>query len=714
MERLPQYFCGACGGSGGAILFESQFYRAKKFLLPVFGLFSSFLFVASGFSADLKVAVTKDEIQFRWNKRSREEVSISLHPIATFATTEGPSLEAQSAGAVVWTGDGSLSAASIPRFDGARDRLFAKYRLIESRGAAVPGPAQYVTDFDALPRRHNELSKVRSQKGITCLLDEADGVALGCAQLNENIDIGSLLDLQSTEPKAHFFYEGRKIGLKPGSVTVLDAHLKAAHKNGQRVTGILLNNVRSTTPASSPLVHPLTNPGQVPIGPSAFNTATDEGIFYYRAILHWLVERYTREDAANGILSGLVIGNEMQSHWSWYHLGNVDAQTVIREYSTALRVADLVARSVHDRFQIYVSLEHHWAMPASEDRTKGFSGLEAMEGIQRIASMEGNFPWCVAFHPYPESLFKPQFWNDLSAPFRFDAPRITFHNLEVLSEFLKQPEYLFEGRTRTIALTEQGFHCPDSEAGEELQAAAFALAWKKVRALPEIESFLYHRHVDHPHEHGLQLGIRAHDGSSNVNGVGRPRLLWRVFKSAGTSEEDREFAFALPIVGRNDWNGLIATKFEEPRPAFLEKGTLIYDFVEKQEAGLQENLQSVVRKSVGPQDEVQRPAVLTHPKAKGVGRLSYVVTIPSEDKGESVLLFDAFLNNEKSSGAGFRVEIDGIAVFSRNLKGGERVPVEVSLNRWRGRECTICWMVDPLNDPAYDWTTWVAPRILLR
>jgi hypothetical protein len=613
----------------------------------------------------------------------------------------------------VWRGSESAAAASIPRFDGARDRLFAKYRLLR-RGANRWDAAKHVTEFHELARRTHPLGSTRSKKGVTCLLDSADGLALGCAQLNQNIDIAGLLDLQSTSPKLEFRYEGRQVGLRPAAVASLDAQLKSARKNGQRVTGILLNNVRPATNPSSPLVHPLTDPSRVPIGPSAFNTATEEGLFYYRAIVHWLVERYTREDAAFGWLSGLVVGNEMQSHWSWYHLGNADREVVIREYAAALRVADLVARSLHAGFQIYVSLEHHWMMPASEDPTKGFSGVEALAGIQRVSSEGGNFPWGLAFHPYPENLFKPDFWNDRSAPLRLDAPRITFKNLEVLPAFLKQPEYLFQGNPRTIALTEQGFHCPEGEDGEQLQAAAYAFAWKKVQAIPEIESFLYHRHVDHPHEHGLRCGMRAHDGSNNVNGVGVARSLWHVFKSAGTDQENAVFAFALPITGRADWGNLVSSSFEPPRRKISQSGKLIYDFVLNRELALRENVQEVARKMVGPEDEVRRPALLEHPMAKGRGRLAFRVELPPGDKGECVLSFEALLNHPKSSGAAFRVEVEGREMFAKTLGGGEQFPAEISLNEWRGREVSVCFEVDALKDPTYDWTTWVVPRVVLR
>jgi len=664
-------------------------------------------------SGGLRVSVTTDEIQFRWDSEVHGSVSIARVPLETNQLTAEVNEPQASKPVVVWRGEASNLRAAIPRFEGAQDRLFAKYRLCSADGKEALGAPQYVTDFSALPRGKSTLGAGASKKGLTCLVDESDAAALGSAQVNENIHIDGLLDLQSPAPKAQFTYEGRIVGLRPAGVALLDKHLKAAHQNGQRVTGILINNVTAQTPPS-PLVHPLTDPARVPIGPSAFNTATEEGVFYYRAIIHWLVERYTREDATFGILSGLVIGNEMQSHWSWYHLGNVDSKIVIREYTAALRIADLATRSMHEHFSIYVSLEHHWLMSASEDPTKGFSGLEAISGIQRISTEGGNFPWGLAFHPYPQNLFKAEFWNDRSAPLRFDAPRITFHNLEVLPAFLGQSEYLFDGKVRAIALTEQGFHCSDKENGEEEQAAAFAFAWKKVQALPAIESFLYHRHVDHPHEGGLHLGVRAHDGSSNVNGIGKKRAIWSVFQSAGTEQEDSAFAFALPIVGRTDWNNLISSNFEPARTPFHEPDNVVYDFIQKRDSAVKENVQNVVRKMVGPEDEIQRPGLLQHPMPKGLGRLSFKVEIPSEKEGDSLLLFDALLNHEKSTGAAFSVEVEGKEVFAKSLKAEERVPAEISLNGWRGQTVTIGWIVDALKDPGHDWTTWVAPRIVVR
>ena len=534
---------------------------ALMFRIPLFLLAAAALSAATpGLRAAepaLRVAVTPDSLRFAWAAPRTGRVALREMPLNTGA-------DAAHDGRMVWLGDAAPGTVSIPRLEGTSDRLYAQFALCDAASGRALGPAQCVTDFAALPRRTQALGARTSKKGVSCLVDVKDGVALGISQAIENISIAALLDWQSAAPGVSFEFEGRKVGLHSGAVAALDASLRAKRAAGIRVTGILLNYARPETMQASPLVHPLTKaagPGGVV---AAFNTATPEGLFYYRAIVHWLADRYTQEDGAHGWLAGLVIGNEVQSHSSWYYLGPVEPAVLVREYACAMRVADLATRSVHADFPIYISLEHHWMLSASGDPRKGMPGAAVIEGIAANARSGGDFPWNVAFHPYPENLGDPRFWQNKSAPLRFDAPRITFNNLEVLPAFLSQPRFLYEGRPRRIALTEQGFHCPAGPDGEAIQAAAYALAWKKVQALPAIESFMYHRHVDHPDEGGLRCGLREHDGSPNKSGMGRPRKIWEVLQKAGTADEDAAFAFALPILGRTDWSNVVSARIDRP------------------------------------------------------------------------------------------------------------------------------------------------------
>jgi hypothetical protein len=103
-----------------------------------------------------------------------------------------------------------------------------------------------------------------------------------------------------------------------------------------------------------------------------------------------------------------------------------------------------------------------------------------------------------------------------------------------------------------VILSEQGFHTPDSPEGEIIQAAAYCYAYRKVEALDGIDAFILHRHVDHPHEGGLRLGLRRY-----LPGADDPRpakLIYECFQKADTHQWREAFQFALPVVGMDDWD----------------------------------------------------------------------------------------------------------------------------------------------------------------
>ncbi len=103
----------------------------------------------------LRVAITPDSLRFAWSP-SAGTTEIRELPLHTSAAGEGH---------VLWSGEGA--EATVPRFDGKRDRLFAKFEL--RVGGKVLGSPQHVTDFSALPQRKNSLGSLANKKGIACL-----------------------------------------------------------------------------------------------------------------------------------------------------------------------------------------------------------------------------------------------------------------------------------------------------------------------------------------------------------------------------------------------------------------------------------------------------------------------------------------------------------------------------------------------------------------
>jgi hypothetical protein len=73
--------------------------------------------------------------------------------------------------------------------------------------------------------------------------------------------------------------------------------------------------------------------------------------------------------------------------------------------------------------------------------------------------------------------------------------------------------------------------------------------------LDGVDAFILHRHVDHPHEGGLRLGLRRF-----LPGEAEPRptkLIYECFRRADGLDWEAAFQFALPIIGIDKWEKIV-------------------------------------------------------------------------------------------------------------------------------------------------------------
>lgn len=471
---------------------------------------------------------------------------VELHPYETFDSAR--------ARPVVWTGKPINGRIEIPRFDGKRDRLFSKFQLADAGTGKPLGSAHYVDDLSALPARHFDFPHPQSIKGLQVqMIDDAIALGVKCAAFN--VSLPAVIG-QAGSPET-WDVDGEKIPINTDYIGGLDAAFKQMTDAGMNVTAILLNPVPVQPEPGNPFIHPNTDLANAPNHLGAFNTANERGLRYYRAAIEYLADRYSQPNAEHGWVSGYIIGNEVQAHWEWYNIGRMPLDDFVRDYAIALRVADLAARRFHSQIRTYVSMEHHWNSAMSDDALKGFCGKDLLDRLAAWTKAEGDHPWHVAFHPYPENLFEPRTWNDRQAVLSFDTPKITFKNIEVLPAYLRQPRMRFHGEPRRIILSEQGFHTPDGPDGETIQAAAYAYAYYRLSHLPGIDAFILHRHVDHKAEGGLRLGVWTWKENGGYSDPDRKKRIYDVFRLADTDQWEQAFEFAKPVIGVARWEEIL-------------------------------------------------------------------------------------------------------------------------------------------------------------
>lgn len=461
--------------------------------------------------------------------------------------------------------DGAF-AMTVGRFDGQRDRYHSKFFMVaevDGVSTAVDDP-RYVTEVAFEPTRDYPYPEPSSKKGLqvempgVSMAGDAEELGVDHATVNFTLDGLFYEEPVAAEDMIVYEFDGREYYFRRSHVESYDAQISSLSDNGMLVYLILLlyNQNIPNSPVDK-LIHPDAALGEGTV--YAFNASNAEGVGYLRAAFSFIAERYTRPDEKYGRALGFIVGNEVDSQWIWSNMGEQTMQNFVANYERTVRLAWQAARIHYGELRVYISLTHYWNMRHANDPLRYYTGRDVIEEMNRLSKQGGDYPWHIAHHPYPQNLTNPRTWEDTTALDNFDTPRVTFKNLHILPEYLRQDHLLVDGAPRRVVLSEQGFNTPDlSEESQQVQAAAYAYAYYKAHHLPEIDAFILHRHVDHQQEGGLRLGLWMWDPNrSEPSAPGEPKYIYNVFRDIDTTRSLEVTEFAKPVIGIDDWSEVV-------------------------------------------------------------------------------------------------------------------------------------------------------------
>ena len=213
----------------------------------------------------------------------------------------------------------------------------------------------------------------------------------------------------------------------------------------------------------------------------------------------------------HGRVADFVIHNEVNAH-AWFDVGCGDGRPCdpdlwIDTYTRNFQAAydQIVRHQPHAR--VLIPLEHHFGqeLDAPAAAAPLLSGETFLTGF---GARVGPRAWRVAFHPYPPNLLQPGFSAD-------DHPKITYGNVGAIVGWLRQR---FPDRPSAwqVQLTESGVNSIAPHSSEAAQADGVCRSLRNTLASPGIDSYVYHRMLDHEDElaNGLGTGLRRADGSA--------------------------------------------------------------------------------------------------------------------------------------------------------------------------------------------------------
>ncbi|RYD63528.1 MAG: hypothetical protein EOP83_11955 [Verrucomicrobiaceae bacterium] len=436
------------------------------------------------------------------------------------------------------------------------DRLTSRWQLVKKSEASIE-PLSHAHYADEVASRAPDLpaAKPKSKKGLGGwnagrIPDELE--ELGITSVTVNVMIHSLVSLDPQPESTPFTWQGHTYHAREKALADLDATFLEAQKRGVMVSAILL--VANPAKDASPVVKVLGHPDATPEGIFSMpNVTSPNGLALYGAILNLMAERWSRPDGKYGRVHHWIMHNEVDAGWEWTNAGNKSALEFMDLYQRSMRLMDLIARQYDPNSRAFISLTHHWA---NQGHAKWYGSKQLLELLVKFTNAEGDFPWALAYHPYPQDLTNPRTWEDGQSTFSFNTAKITPKNLEVLDGWMKQPALLYRGKVRPVHCSENGFNSKDySEQKLTDQAAGMALAWKKIQALSSIEAWQYHNWIDNRGEGGLRIGLRKFPDEPG-DPLGK-KPIWHLYQALGTPGEDKACEPYLKVMGLPSWKSAI-------------------------------------------------------------------------------------------------------------------------------------------------------------
>ena len=455
----------------------------------------------------------------------------------------------------------------FPRYAHGYDLLIARF-TVTAEGTEAEGVC-YVTDTaPAASRGNTPRPPVGKPVGtwVTCPGEDMDYLGLG--GMMTEINMAWIMTLTPAEGDIPHEWNRKTYYFVKSMMDTYDRLMMPCMERGLPCLVRLINRFSyrlkgSDTHLRAVIGHPAYEDTGFGEQMSAFNITDEAGLDAYCACVDFLCSRYADPTSPLFCSAVMDVGNEINAQAVWHNCGPMPCGEYMEEYAQQLRLAHLIGQKYNTVHRVDVSFDHHFAMPYRPDPLRYYSAKECLFILAALSRRDGDFPWGISAHPYPEDLSKPDFYNDKTATLDLDTPRITMKNLEVWQYLSTHPDLTFRGLPRAVVFDEQGFHTDyDDPESENKGAYAFVLLWQKLKKCSSVEQFLINRYTDMPlgDEGGLHLGLRYEEGYADDQHLfihpGPYKKICAAIRAMGTAEEAQWIAEAREYMGAELFDGL--------------------------------------------------------------------------------------------------------------------------------------------------------------
>lgn len=469
----------------------------------------------------------------------------------------------------------------FPRYKDEYDLSICRFEIAVQ--GKVIGGMRYVTELSSdFSKGSRELSPKGKPVGtwVTCRGEDMD--LFGFGGMMTEINSTWIQTLEPEDGDIPHIWNGRTYWFSRPIMATYDSFMQACIERGIPCLVRLINRFSYRLKGSddklrSVIGHPDYEDTGFSEQMSAFNITNEKGLDMYCACVDFLCKRYA--DVESPLFCSVImdVGNEVNAQATWHNCGQMECRDFTEEYSEQLRLAHLIGQKYNACHRVHISLDHYYSVALKSDPLRYYGGREMLAYLAAICRRDGDFPWGISAHPYPENLTKPDFYNDTTATFTNDTIRITMKNMELWQAIAEHPALRYRGEMRRIVFDEQGFHTDYEDAESENKGAyAFVLLWQKLKRCSAVEQFLINRYTDMPQndEGGLHLGLRYEKGYADAEHLfihpGAYKKISYAIMDMGTDAEARWIDEARAYIGEELFDSLLDPTLP-PRDGYFDE-----------------------------------------------------------------------------------------------------------------------------------------------
>lgn len=451
----------------------------------------------------------------------------------------------------------------------------------DGNGGYTPlGRPEYIDDITMLSERSYPYPQFTSKKGLQVQLT-SDAQLLGIKHTVINVSLSDLVSDNSEKADA-FIFGSKEYLIDRSALSMLDYRIKTLTDAGIHIYMNLILTFDPSAPES------LYYPDAVNTSSTAYALNVSDPSYVNRAAayIYFLASRYTEETGMYGFCGSYIVGYEVNNQTESNNAGISDKQEYMTACATLLRTADTAARMAYSGARIFTSVSNVWRSENESAETIG-----AREFLLFLSENCSDVAFGVSIDPYPSLLGMTDYWNDRYAVDSDSTEFLTMKNLNVFTDFLKTNEMLYNGEPRRAMIGEFGLDGKYGTDSEALQAAGYAYAYYTAANNDLIEAFIWHRHVDHYGESGLNYGI--YSTSEQLLTPKREKKIHSVIAAVDLVPEQRDEVLSpllplLPLSSVEELTGAAGCSSRHipisgtdvPDPDAVGKKEFLFDFSE--------------------------------------------------------------------------------------------------------------------------------------